>query len=200
MAKRHTLFQNLQRLFRKRLVVPMIRSPHPVEHTALGAAIGTMWAMTPLVGIQMWIVTMNWLAFKKFFHKSFSLPMGLACTWITNVFTMVPAYYIFYVTGQLMMGHFDNISGYQHLKDIIHTTFMGELSFSEQWGMFFKLLVKDWGVAMLVGSIPWMITGYVGAYWFVKKFLTNYRALREKRRLHKLQKRLNKLHKDDEYK
>ena len=117
MAKRHNWIQNLTRLLKLRLVIPILRSPHPPEHTARGVAIGTMWAMTPLVGIQMWLVSMTWIVYKKVFKTSFSLPLGLAFTWITNVFTMVPMYYIFYVTGQLMLGHWDSISGYSHLKE-----------------------------------------------------------------------------------
>ena len=194
MAKRHTWIQNLGRLFKKRLIVPILRSPHPPEHTALGVAIGTMWAMTPLVGIQMWLVSMTWLFCKKFLKKSFSLPLGLAFTWITNVFTMVPMYYVFYVTGQMMMGHWDSISGYAHLKEIIHQTFMSDLSFTEEWALFFKLLLQDWGLAMIVGCLPWMVAGYWLGNKLTLQFLKDYHILKEKRRLAKLQKNLEKLH------
>ena len=72
MSKRHNWIQNIGRLFKKRLLIPIIRSPHPPEYTARGVAIGTMWAMTPLVGIQMWLVSMTWLFYKKFLKTSFS--------------------------------------------------------------------------------------------------------------------------------
>jgi len=194
MAKRHSWFQNFKRLIKKRLLVPIVRSPHPPEHTAAGVAVGTMWAMTPLVGIQMWLVSMTWLFYRKILKKSFSLPLGLAFTWITNVFTMVPVYYVFYVTGQMILGHWDSISGYTHLKNIIHQTFMSDLSFSEEWALFFKLLLKDWGLAMLVGCLPWMILGYWAGNKLTLQFLKNYYYLREKRRLAKLQKHLEELH------
>ncbi len=194
MAKRHSWFENLKRLFKKRLVIPILRSPHPPEYTAEGVAIGTMWAMTPLVGIQMWLVSMTWLFYKKVLKKTFSLPLGLAFTWLTNVFTMVPMYYVFYVTGQMLMGHWDSINGYSHLKAIIQQTFRSDLSFTEEWALFVKLLVQDWGLAMIIGCLPWMVLGY----WLGKKltlqFLKNYAILREKRRLAKLQKHLEELH------
>ena len=90
------------------LRIPLIRSQKPAEYKAKGVAVGLAWAMTPLVGIHMWLVFMTWVIWKKFSPKGFSLTLGLAWTWVTNVFTMVPAYYMFYVTGQLMMGRFDS--------------------------------------------------------------------------------------------
>ena len=194
MAQRFSFIQNIGRAIKKRLIIPILRSPHPPEHTARGVAIGTLWAMTPLVGIQMWLVSMTWIFYKKILKKSFSLPLGLAFTWITNVFTMVPVYYVFYVTGQMMMGHWDSISGYSHLKNIIHQTFLSDLSFWDEWVLFFKLLVQDWGVAMIVGCLPWMIFGYWLGYRLTLGLLNDYHLLREKRRLAKLQKRLDSLH------
>ena len=195
MAKRHNWLQNISRLFKKRLLIPIIRSPHPPEHTARGVAIGTMWAMTPLVGIQMWLVSMTWLFCKKFLKTSFSLPLGLAFTWITNIFTMVPVYYVFYVTGQMMMGHWDSISGYSHLKEIIHQTFMSDLSFVDEWVLFFKLLLQDWGFAMIIGCVPWMILGYWLGSHLTIQVLKDYQILREKRRQAKLQKHQEGTHK-----
>ena len=193
MAKRHNFAQRIMRLLKLRLVIPILRSPHPPEHTARGVAIGTMWAMTPLVGIQMWLVSMTWLFYKKVLKSNFSLPMGLAFTWITNVFTMVPMYYVFYVTGQILMGHWDSISGYNHLKDIISQTFLSDLGFVEEWLLFFKLLLQDWGIAMVVGCLPWMVLGYWLGNELTLKLLKDYQLLREKRRLAKLQKHLEEL-------
>ena len=190
MAKRHTWFQNIGRLCKKRLIIPIIRSPHPPEHTARGVAIGTMWAMTPLVGIQMWLVTMTWLFYRRWLKLSFSLPLELAFTWLTNVFTMVPVYYIFYVTGQLLMGHWDSISGYNHLKEIIRQTFFSDYTFIEKWALLLKLIVQDWGLAMTVGCLPWMVLGYWAGSYLTLQFLKDYQALKEKRRLAKIQKKL----------
>ncbi len=194
MAKRHTWLQNINRGLKKRLIIPILRSPHPPEHTARGVAIGTMWAMTPLVGIQMWLVSITWLFYKRCLHRSFSLPLGLAFTWISNVFTMIPIYYVFYVTGQMMMGNWDSISGYGHLKEILEKTFLSDLSFLQECLLFFELLLKDWGLAMIVGCLPWMILGYWIGNSLTLHIIKDYQALKEKRRLAKLQKHLQELH------
>ena len=76
--KKRNLWQNLGRICRYRLVIPILRSPHPPEYKARGVAVGTAWAMTPLVGIQMYLVFMTWLISKKVFKWNFSLPLGLA--------------------------------------------------------------------------------------------------------------------------
>ena len=184
MAKRHTWIQNIGRLLKLKLLVPLWRSPHPPEYKALGVAIGTMWAMTPLVGVQMWLVFMTWAFAKRVLKKPFSLPLGLAYTWLTNVFTMIPIYYVFYVTGQMMMCHWDSISGYSHLKQILEQTFLSDLSFADEWLLFFKLLLKDWGVAMLVGSIPWMI----GGFYFGYRLTMKYELMRQRQKAAKLAK------------
>ena len=54
-----------------------------------------------------------------------------------------------------------DISGYDNLRSIIADTFFAEYGFWEKWGLFFKLLVKDWGFSMFVGCLPWIVVGYV---------------------------------------
>jgi len=170
MAKRHSFWQNIGRLLKLKLVIPLLRSPHPADFKARGVAVGMGWAMTPLVGIQMTLVMITWVFFKKILKKDFSVPLALAYTWVTNVFTMLPIYYIFYVTGQILFGHWNDISGYAQLHDILHDTFMSDLSFSEQWLLFFKLLLQDWGLAMIVGCLPWLIAGAWISYALTMKF------------------------------
>ncbi len=157
------LFRRLDFLLKKKLIIPLLRSPHSAEYKAKGVGVGLAWAMTPLVGIQMWLVFMTWIIAKKVFRWHFSLALGMAWTWITNVFTLPPIYYLFYVTGQLLRGNFSSIGGYQNLKEIIEKTFLSDLSFIEQWLLFFKLLLQDWGISMMIGCIPFAIFfGFLG--------------------------------------
>ncbi len=141
--------------------------------------------MTPLVGIQMWLVFMTWVVAKKVFKWSFSMPLALAWTWVTNVFTMVPVYYVFYVTGQILQGNLDSIGGYDNLKEIISKAFMADYTFVEQWTFFFKMLVQDWGVAMAIGCLPWAVAAYISGYYFTMK----YELARQRRREAKLKQR-----------
>ena len=118
--RKRGFFKTIALLIRLKLVIPMIRSKAPPEITARGAMIGMAWAMTPLVGIQMYLVLMTWLCTRKFFKWDFSLPVGLAWTWVTNVFTMPPFYYVFYLTGKVMTGEFAERTTYSKFYNLMH--------------------------------------------------------------------------------
>ena len=171
-----SFFGRLLRLCHLRLVIPLKRSEHPPEFTARGVLVGMMWAMTPLVGIQMTTVLLTWLFAKKIFKWDFSLPIALAYTWVTNVLTMWPIYYVFYVTGKLMMGDFD-IHAFGVFIEAGRQAFSDNVSFWEitkAVGVFLKLLMKDWGVAMALGCIPWSIVcGWI-SYHLTKKWLLRH--------------------------
>ena len=180
--KKYTFLENFKRVLKMKLIVPMMRLNLPPEVKAMGVAVGLFWAMTPLVGIQMWIVFMTWVFFRRVLHIDFSLVLGIAYTWVTNVFTMIPVYYIFYVTGQIMRGNFNEISGYSHLAGIVRETFMGDLSFVDKWLLLFKILLKDWGVSMAVGCLPWAIISAIVGYYLTMKF-EKYRLERRNKKL-----------------
>ena len=168
--KKPSYWEQFKRLLRMKLVIPLIRSPHPPAFKARGVAVGLAWAMTPLVGIQMWAVFVTWLGARKIFKWDFSLALGLAWTWVTNVFTMIPCYYIFYVTGQLMRWDIQNIGGYAKLSHILHDTFLSDLGFLDKWVLFLKLMVQDYGISMMIGCLPWLIGVSVSGYYLTLKF------------------------------
>ncbi len=116
-ARKHSAWEGMKRLTRYRLIVPIKRSKHPPTYTAHGSLVGLAWAFTPLVGIQMYLVFMTWVIGRKVFKYDFNLIVALAWTWVTNVATMLPTYYIFYITGQIMLGRWNDISGYQSFVD-----------------------------------------------------------------------------------
>lgn len=172
----------LLKLLKKKLLVPLWRSPHPPEYKAWGVAVGLAWAMTPLVGIQMSLVWLTWFVARKFnFH--FSLALGIAWTWLTNVFTMVPVYYVFYLTGRLMMGK--SLLHTEGIKDKIRAIFIDGTSFVQQWKDFLTAILKDWGGTMMLGCIP-----YVMASIFLGYHLTlRYERMRQKHRENKMKQR-----------
>ena len=110
---RRRLVERIQRLIRFRLVIPIKRSRHPPEYTARGVGIGLAWGLTPLIGIQLAIVFANWLAFRPFRRLDFGLFVALAWVWVSNAVTMLPMYYGFYVTGQVLLGNWDDLTGYE---------------------------------------------------------------------------------------
>jgi hypothetical protein len=171
-------WNGLIRLTRLKLLIPILRSKHPPEYTARGVLVGMAWAMTPLVGIQMYTVFMTWLIARKLFKWDFSLIVGLAWTWVTNVFTMLPCYYAFYLTGQVLLGNWNDLSGYNSFVEAYFRTFDEGLGTWETVQMYAVMIVKDWGLAMAVGSLPWAALGG----WLGYKFGLAY----AERRAHRL--------------
>ena len=173
-------WENFLRLLKKRLIIPILRSEHPPAYKAWGVSIGLGWAMTPLVGIQMWLVWITWYIARKVFKFHFSLPLGLAYTWVTNVFTMVPAYYVFYLTGRLVIEEKGSPSG-ESVKEQIASVFVNGESFVQQWIDFFKILMLDWGMAMMLGCIPYVIIFMILGYYLTMKYELMRQRMREKK-------------------
>ena len=170
--RKRGFFNTIVSLIRMKLVIPMLRSKNPPEITARGSLVGMAWAMTPLVGIQMYLTFMTWLACRKFFKWNFNLPVAIAWNWVTNVFTVPPFYYAFYVTGKAMTGEFAERTTYAKFYGLIKTV-LDEDGLIEALKAMWTILIKDWGVAMMIGSIPWIIFGGWGAYawtlWFIRR-------------------------------
>jgi len=164
------LLERLGRLSRLKLIIPLRRSPHSPEYSARGVAVGMFWAMTPLVGIQMYLCLMTWLAAKPFRHTHFSLVIACAWTWVTNVFTMLPTYYVFYVTGQLMLGKWNDISGYGTFLDSWHEAFSGNHGFWHSTLQLVEMLAKELGISMALGCLPYAIGGAAISYYLALKY------------------------------
>ena len=183
------LWGRLYRLVRFRLIVPMMRSHHTPEFSARAALVGLGWAFTPSVGFQMPVVLGTWLIARRVFKWDFSLLQSLAWTWTTNAFTALPCYYIFFLTGQVMLGRWSDLSGYDTFLALFHAAFADDLTLLATTKVVSKVLVLDWGLAMWVGSLPWAVTiGWFG-YRLTLSFVLTYRHARarrmEKRRAHR---------------
>ncbi|MCB1137578.1 MAG: DUF2062 domain-containing protein, partial [Leptospiraceae bacterium] len=94
------MWSKIRQILDEKLIRPFRESHAPVQELALGSSIGMFWAMTPLVGIQMYLVTMTWLLMKLLGRK-INLAVALAMVWISNPITMGPLYYAFYKTGYI---------------------------------------------------------------------------------------------------
>lgn len=156
----------------------MMRGDHMPEFTARGVAVGTFWAMTPTFGVQMALVFGHWLAARRLFSWNFSLVNGLAWTWITNAFTLLPAYYLFFVTGQILLGHTGAISGYAAFGESLNQAIDPAAGFFTQMAQGFTALLTDLGWPILVGSIPWALTSALFAYWASLRFVKRHRERR----------------------
>lgn len=147
----------LMRMLRYRLHIPMIRSPHPPEYTARGVMMGMIWAFIPLFGIQMGGVLLTWTIATRLLKWDFALIPALAFIWVTNIFTIIPTYYVYYVTGQAMLGHWSGIAGYGAFAALFASTAPADAGFFEAIWAWIQTLLTYWGVPIVLGSIPWTI-------------------------------------------
>jgi hypothetical protein len=179
---RHGWWERFRRLVRYRLVVPLKRAHHhPPEHTARGVMVGLMWALTPTIGIQMGLCLVTWVIARRLLRWDFSLIVACAWTWTTNVITMLPVYYVLYVTGQLMLGRFDDLSGYREFLDLWHSNVGGEDDEMALMDYFVQLAV-GWGLPLLVGCVPWSALGGRLGYVWSLRFVRRHREARHRRR------------------
>jgi hypothetical protein len=171
----------MTRLARLRLVVPLLRSRHPPAYSAGGTAVGLAWAFTPTPGIQMLLVFITWLAARRLFQTHFSLVLGLAWTWVSNVFTTPPALYLSYVTGQLLLGRWHDISGYRSFLALWDGAFASDLPLYRQVLTALQMAIRDWGLAIWIGCLPWSaLFAWLGYRWSLK-FVEAHRHAREQR-------------------
>lgn len=174
------------RSLRYRLVIPLKRSRHPPEYTARGVAVGLFWAMTPTVGVQMAVVCLHWFISRRFLKLDFNIVAAMAWTWVTNVFTVVPFYYLFYVTGQVMLGR-DDVTGYDGFVRLWERAMAagaegaGNVPLSQLVQTWAVVLFEDWFAAMFVGSVPYAaLGGWIGWRWALKA-VRAYRRGRDRR-------------------
>lgn len=178
---RNAGLNGLRRLIHYRIVIPLKRSRHGPEHTARGTLVGLVWAFTPTVGIQMVLVLATWVVTRRLFGWDFNVFVAMAWTWVTNVVTLVPVYYVLFLTGQLMMGHWDDLAGYGKFVELWQGSFQAG-GMLDWMAVYFTAVVRDWGLPMLVGSVPWALaTGGIGYVWSLR-FVIRHRAARERRR------------------
>lgn len=166
------------RLFRHKLIVPVLRSRHSPEYTARGVMVGMVSAMTPLVGVQMMLVGGAWALLDRWMKWRFSLAQGLTWTWVTNVFTMIPFYYLFYVTGQALMGR--SLSGYDSFQAVIQSVLATPGSFWDKTVAWCVAMVSEWGLPMVVGCVPWAILLGWLSYKFAYRLVHRHQERRKR--------------------
>lgn len=193
-ARRHiSLLRRIGRLIRLRLVIPMVRSRQPPENTARAVAVGLFWALTPTFGIQMALSALHWYIARTFFRRDFSVVVAMAWTWVTNLFTLPIAYYIFFLTGQILLGRWDDLTGYASFQKfwvIAMGETGGDPTSIAAWETYFSVIVEGWGLAMLVGSLPLAFIGYFVGYYWTLRIVRRWRVIRQEKRAARLAERI----------
>lgn len=170
---------------RLRLIIPMVRSRQPPENTARAVAVGLFWAFTPTFGIQMALSAVHWYVARTFFKRDFNVVVAMAWTWVTNIFTVPITYYVFFLTGQVILGRWEDLSGYESFRTF-WVTAMGESGGDPTsiaaWETYFSVIVEGWGLAMVVGSFPIAVVGYFVGYYWTLRIVLRWRAIRREKR------------------
>ena len=175
-AKRLPMWTRFRRLLRYRLIIPIRRSYHAPPFAARGVAVGLFWGLAPFVGMQIVLVLATWFVVKAVPRLNFSLVLSIAWTWISNAFTTIPMLYVYYLTGQIILGRWDRISGYEAFTELVEP--LVEARFSDLLNVLYEVAVKEFGLSILIGCWPYMLLLGWGGYWLALRIAKRYRSRR----------------------
>ena len=168
---------------RQKLLHPLIRSRHPAEHTARGVLVGLAVALTPTVGVQMPAVFGVWILMRRFTPQwDFNLVVGLAWCWVTNIATAPPLYYLYLVTGRMLLGRWDEMQGYDSFASSLRLAVPVGTGWLETAWLYVMNLFTTFGIPLFVGCIPWAVLGAWAGYVWSLRALNRLNQLRAKRR------------------
>ena len=178
--RRGTMFY---RLMRYRLVIPVVRGRGDPRRTARGVAVGLGLAMMPTVGVQMALVGIFWAIMRVVAPNwRFNVVVALAWTWVSNIFTLVPIYYTFLVTGNVMLLKENPFGGFDVFSARLMELLQADLGLFEYAWVTTVAIFEEWGVPMVLGSVPWAIlSAWLGYVWCLK-FLDRLRLAQRRRR------------------
>lgn len=168
------LWQKFKDLIDDKILRHFRESHHPLAELGLASAVGLFWAFTPLVGVQMILVTLNWFLF-RIFRLHFHLVIAVAWVWLSNPVTMGPLYYAFYMTGYyffLAVGTQLEPMTFAHFTDVLtEAQQLGMWNGMMHWGRF---MIFELGWPMLIGgfviAVPVAVAGYPLTVYFMRKY------------------------------
>ena len=169
------MWQKIKEIVDKRIITHFRDSHAPIEEICMAATVGMFWALTPLVGIQMYLVTITWLLF-KLLRVQFNLPIGLALVWITNPVTMPVFYYSFYFCGVFLFnlaGAENSIITFDYFSQTIgKANAMGAWDGLIFWG---KFMLYELGWPMLIGGFALGLPVSLVSYPLTRYWVNGYR-------------------------
>lgn len=163
------LYVRLRHAFYFRLLSPLVRAKHPPQHAARATAVGLFVSLTPTVGLQMPTIFALWLLSRWAMPRfQFNLIIGLAWTWVTNALTVAPFYYLCFFTGQVMLGRWDDLTGYGAFAAQLTATLDPEVAFIERVWHYTVDLMRRFGLPMFLGCLPWALgSAWLGYRWTI---------------------------------
>ena len=127
----------------------------PAIEIERGVALGLFVGFTPTLGAQFPIL----LALRALLPRRlrFDLPVSFLCTLPTNAFTIPFVYYVYVVTGRVVLGRFDRLRGFEVYSDRFENTVAAEGSWFERLVADGLALIEQFGLPLVVGSLPWAV-------------------------------------------
>jgi hypothetical protein len=171
----------LRRLLR-RLIEPFLIAQASVREVAWGASVGILTALLPLFGVQLYVALGLWLLSRWASGRTFNLPVCFAVSWVMNPLTVVPIYYVYYLTGDTVWDALTvptpdwTFSQFEEL-------FLAAIAPASGvwWERFFGgmlVLFDFFGWPILLGSLIWALPASVLAHIATRWALVRYRQRR----------------------
>jgi uncharacterized protein (DUF2062 family) len=120
--------------------------------------------LTPTVGLQTVEILATWFISRRLLHKDSSLVQAMVWVWVNNPLTIVPLYYLFYVTGLWLTGQPGIAVDY------------GAFTIS-------GLSITNVGVPLVVGCLPYAALGALLGYRWALRIVNRRRMRLARRRL-----------------
>ena len=173
-ARKKGPLSGFQRLLKYRLVIPIQRSRDHKTFLARGVGIGLLIGMTPTVGLQMYLIFCIWLLASKGFKWRFNLIVAIAWSWLSNPLTMIPFYYVFYLTGRVMLLDMDSDPSFEHFSDGFGALLSADVgNIGEQFIRWLEQVWAAYGLKVFIGWIPYSLGfGFLG-YHLTGRLLKN---------------------------
>lgn len=172
-------FKKWYRLSRIKIIIPVFTSRAPVNQVAWGTAFGVFWGLTPTVGLQIFILFLQWLLFRYLLRINFDFKIGVILVWISNPITILPMYYIFWKTGNLLLGIFTQtrqvVQNYAEFSQQISIFEDTNLSTIENIRQTLYYLLIELGQPMIIGCLVYALPSAVLGFIYVRHFLTKKR-------------------------
>jgi uncharacterized protein (DUF2062 family) len=119
------------------------------------------WGLTPTVGLQTIEIVGTWFIARKVLRADSSLVQALIWVWVNNPLTMVPMYYVFYLTGLWLTGASSGATGYESFLAIWDRP-------DASWSELVTSVAATVGLPTLLGSVPYATLGAFFSYrWTV---------------------------------
>ena len=181
-------YRQTKRLYNKKFVIPIMRSQKSLKEVALGVQIGLFWAFTPTIGLQIYIVLLQWVIQKYILQRKFDVTIALTLIWISNPITIVPLYLLFYNTGVFLFKVFKIPLTEVVFSDVIYNLnsifSASKLNFMEKLFDLLAFLFNSWGIVLFAGAIVYAVPISILGYFFTKRILLVLKEKRNTRKKH----------------